>query len=269
MSGSEIRERRHWWQFISKPIKACRFLYDRGPATFNLLVIFLGGIAMFQTWASVFHLGDDFSTGKIMTVTLILGPLAGLLVAIFGAMFAVNLGCLLDKDHRPSFTYREYIPPFPLNNLIWKRIIGKEKLLAAFRKFPLSIFGKPWSWFRSGLDFIYRQTTGGRVSFVQLFSVFSANMTILTFLAAGMVVELALGDGSHFSTDPNGGLGIWMIAKMLFVGWFFALWFPMIKEGFKLSTLRALAATIVSVGLTVVVILRILMAIFQLPVFGA
>jgi hypothetical protein len=267
MSGSEIQGRRRWWQFLSKPAKACQALYDHGPATFNLLVIFLGGIVMFQTWATAFHLGDDFVPGKIMTVTLILGPVAGLLIAIAGAMFAVNLGCLLDSSHNPSFKYRGYIPPFPMKNLLWKRIIGKEKLELAFQKTPLSIYGKAWSQFRSALDYLYRQLSGGRVSFGQLFSILSANMSVLVFVALGMVVELAMGDGSHFSSQ-GGGFDIWLLVKVLFVVWFFALWFPMLKVGFQLPVARAVLATIISAGLTLVVTLLLLIAIFKLPVLG-
>lgn len=242
-------------------------LYDHGPATFNLLVIFLGGIVLFQAWASVFHLGDNFDTGKIMTATLILGPVSGLFVAIFGSMFSASLGCLMDKDHRPDFRYRDYIPPFPLKNLLWLRMIGREKLHNAFRKSPLNLYGRAWSWFRSALDYAYRHTTGGRVGFGQLFSVFSANMSVLLFLAIGMVVQLALGDGSHFASASSSI--ILLVVKLLFVAWFFALWYPMLKAGFHLSAGRAVAAAVVSAALTVLVTLVLLMAIFQLPVFGA
>ena len=270
MSGSNKHVRRQWWLFLIRPARACRTLFEQGRASFNLLVVFLGGIILFQLWATFFQMGDQFSIGKSMTVTLILGPLAGLLVAGFGAIFSASLGCLADPSHRPPYVYREVVPPFPLKNLLWRRIFGRKKLAEFFRKRPLNLYTRAWSLLRSGLNFLRRQLSGGKVNVGKIFSAISAFMTIFVALALLMVVELAFGDGSHFTSAGSGTAmdSVVLVLKAIVALWFFALWFPMIQEGFQLSVLRAILATTFSVVLTLTVTLLLMSMVFDLPVFG-
>jgi hypothetical protein len=57
----------------------------------------LSGLCMVLLWADVFNLGLAFDTGQVMSVTLILGPVVGLLSLLLTALLSIAAGRLLAK----------------------------------------------------------------------------------------------------------------------------------------------------------------------------
>lgn len=269
MSGRDNARQRRWWLFLIRPYRAFQELFARGPNRFNLLVIFLGGICLFQVWAAFFALGDDIEVGKIMTATLILGPLTGLLSCVLTALFCMNLGCLLDPEHRVGYEFRAYLPPFPLRHLLLHPLIGRKRTAQLLHHPVLAGYTRSWSVFRSYLRMLGRNLSGGKASFSALFSGASAALTILLFADLIMVIELAFFAPDHFTSAPLVGIRtVFAGLKIVFIVWWLMLWAIKMRAAFQLPWPRTLLATLSALILTIFVVLQLLLQVFALPIFG-
>ena len=270
MSAFDSPPRPVWWRILRQPQHTFSVMIEGGRGRFNLLVLLLAGIALFQIWADLFNLADHYPVGKIMGMSLILGPIAGLIFSILLATFGMYLGNLSDPNHKPSYTYQESNPPFPLRNLLWKKIFGKKRLNAAFHSPGLAWYKKTWSTLKSRRKWVLSNLSGGKASLDILFSGISAALTVLILANLFMWLELVFFDGAQFFSVPpteNPFSLLFLILKIGFLGWLLYLWWALLKQGFKLAFIPTLLITFISFVLALSFTIIILSFIFQLPVF--
>lgn len=68
------------------PGRALADLQGAAPGI-SWLVVFLSGILLMQSWADLVNLGDRYPVGAILSGSLILGPLAGLILVVGASLF--------------------------------------------------------------------------------------------------------------------------------------------------------------------------------------
>ena len=246
-----------------RPSKEFARLFEQAEAPrMRLLQIFLAGIILVQWYADLFDMGDSYEVGKVMSLSLILGPVAGLLLAVFGALFMVNMGCLLDTGHVSKYRPRTFRPPLPLSFLV-RRIMGRKNLRAAMENGWLSGYARVWNgalnWISKGVHRI----AFGKTPFTRLFVATIRCSAPLVIAGIVQLLEHIFTDATSFSASVGSPLPL--LLKSLLVAWSFALWVPLLRTAFQLSWVKALIGAVVSILLSTGLVLLILQAIFAVP----
>jgi hypothetical protein len=83
---------------VRQPVAAFRHLQQAKDVHVALAWTLLSGFCMVLLWADVFNLGLSFDVGQVMSVTLILGPVVGLLSLLLTSLLSLAAGRLWAKD---------------------------------------------------------------------------------------------------------------------------------------------------------------------------
>lgn len=230
------------WSILWKPQMRLRELLVEGHSRIRLLLIFLGGILLIQFWADIMNLGDNHPIGKIMSVSLLLGPILGLLLILAATFWLMLLGNWMDTSS--SFTFRKpwINPPIPLRWLLWNRIFGYKKVNQALETGWLRPYKKAWSAFWGMFAWIGQRLGSGKWSYGRV--MVALVRTFSPMLLAGILFwfELAYFDGLQLTTVAEVP-GVWILTgtlKTLLIAWSFCLWYPLVKEAFSLTGIKAI-----------------------------
>lgn len=230
----------------------------------RLLLVFLAGILLLQFTADLLNLGDAYPVGKIMALSLILGPLAGYLVVSLGALFLMNLGCLLDGEHQAAFKPLDRTPPLP-PRLLWVRIFGRKRIKEAFTSGFLRGYKRAWNRLLNAIVLLLRKVSFGRTSYARLLPCASHSAGPILLLALVTALEHIYWDESSFSASAPSLAQASLLLKGLLLAWFFLLWIPLVRVAFHLSwgqsILAGLSALLASLGL----VLLVMKGIFAVP----
>lgn len=262
------------WEFLSKwnlgglsqmlrPTKAFeRLLRQEQAPRMLLLQIFLAGIILVQVYADLFDLGDAYPIGKVMSVSLVLGPLGGLLLAVFGALFIVNLGCLLDSGHVSTYAPRNWRAPLPVG-FLWRRIAGRQKVKAVLKNGWLKGYSHAWNKALNGISKVIHRIGYGRTGYSRVFKGVIRSSAPLLIAALVQLLEHIFVEDVTFTAAASSPISL--VLKLALVAWMFVLWVPLARTAFQLSLGKAILTAASSSLLSIGLVLLVLHAIFAVP----
>lgn len=230
----------------------------------RILQIFLAGIILLQFYADLFNMADTYPTGRVMSASLIMGPVAGLLLAVFGAFFMMALGCLLDSGHRSSHQQLNWTPPLPLR-FLWNRIFGRRKMKQVLEQGSLKPYHTAWNAVVNAFSRLAHRIGFGRSSYGQLFTATIRSTAPLILAAVVQLLEHIFADDSTFSASASSSSDIALLLKAIFIAYSFFLWIPLVRTAFQLSWPKAILTAAISVILSIGLVLLTMNTIFAVP----
>lgn len=200
-------------------------------------------------YADVMDLGRHYHTGQVMSVVLIAGILTGILLVFLAPALGLWLGNIMDRRHRAQFAKHLHIPAFPLKNLVWKRLLGAERLRAAFSLPVMRQWLLAWSALVNGMQYVRQSLGGGIVGYERLVAGFGQASRVFTpaALIAGIVLFTlnSPGFGGEAATSGWQWLGLGAeVLSFVAMGW---IWTALLREAFLLSWPKAVVAGLGSI----------------------
>lgn len=239
------------WFMLRRPSAAVRAALDAPGHDTTLLPIILGGMLMVSTYADILNMGVRYGTGVVMSVVLILGVLAGLVFALLAPALGLWMGNVLDRRHRAEFPSQLHLPPFPLKNLVWTRILGPEGIRAWFSKPVLRQWLLAWSAGVNGVKWLRLSLGGGAVGYGRLAGAVGKFSGV--FVPAAVLVGILTFSLDAPGYGEGGGGSVWewvsLGVKVASLGWFLVLWILLLQAAFALGWAKAtIAGTLSSLG---------------------
>lgn len=260
-SGSEIR----YWGMLFRPRATFQALvagsHHEGHRHDVAILPMIGAGAMgLLFWADLFDLGRFYETGRIFSGGLILGPLIGIAWLALMSLSGLWLGNLLDRRHRSHFQYRILIPPFPLKNLLWVKVLGVERLRRLFSLPVLRHCLQAWSWSRAAWTQAVGAVSGGEVSFALIFSSLVRLARIFLPMLAMVWLSANLASQNGFGAEGEGSSldGPMLALKGLFFIVFVFFWLQFLRAAFQLDWPRTLFVGLASVAASLALVLWLL-----------
>lgn len=252
-SGSEMT----LWRMLLRPSLAFRHLLTRDMVDLRFFSILLAGMVLVLVWADLFELGRYFETGRILSGALILGPVIGLLFFPLLGLLGMWLGNALDRTHHATFHSHLHFPPFPLKDLLWRKVLGMEGLRKLFSMPVLRQYMLAWAWCKAAGQWLAASVSGGRTPYNRLLGCITwATWPFYPLALFTWVMGFMLGHPGFGRAEDASPLDGWSLAvKVALVLTFLYLWLQLLREGFALGWMRALIAGTVSTGLSMATVL--------------
>jgi hypothetical protein len=227
-----------YWRLLRQPAAAFRWMLRSSQQEVLLVWVVLSGFCMVLLWADVFNKGIENPAGQVMSVTLVAGPILGIAFMLLSCLLSMSLANLLDRSHRTRFQFRTVIPPFPLKNLLFRRVLGTARLNRLF-SYPLLRQGRwVYSWLRAQLVRARLSMSNGRVEYSSLLAWHSG--VARAWVPVGAILWL-----QHFLLDqpvlvPGSMLQVlWWLAALPFIALFAYHNAVAIQAGFGLGWMRS------------------------------
>jgi hypothetical protein len=234
------------WQLLWRPSLPLGKMVDAGDKSTSVSVMLLAGPVLVLIWADFWGLGSKFSTGQILSTALVLGPLIGLFWPLLLAFFGMCIGHLLGQSHAAQLAYHPLVPPFPLKNLVWRKLFAAETLRKMFAWPVFRQYLVVWSWGIAIWKYLKERLGFRSNRFIQNFALANRSMAILTILvpllSAGM---FAFGNAGFGST---GGYGRWigLVVSGGIALHFVWVWSVAFRLAYRLQGLRAMVGAALS-----------------------
>ena len=132
MARRKIGKGISYGRLLQQPAAAFRRMRQRAIQEVKLTWAVLGGCCMVLLWADLFNLGSVFGEGPVMSVALVGGPPIGIAFLVLSTSLSLVLAHLLLRTPAPTLAFRPTLPPFPLKNLLWRRLLGTARLQRLF-----------------------------------------------------------------------------------------------------------------------------------------
>ncbi len=252
-SGSGVT----FWGMLLRPSATFQALVVQGNDDVSILPMILAGSMGLLFWADAFDLGSRYETGGILSGGLILGPLIGVFWLILMGLFGLWFGNLLDRRHTARFQFHVLIPPFPLKNLVWIKVLGPEKIRRMFSR-PFFRHGlQLWSWLNSAGAFLKDSVSNGRMRFTQVLGGLAKlamvffPMAVIVWMAANFLDQTGFGRAGE-TTEWD---GLFLILKCIFFLVFGYFWLRLLRAGFELDWARTLLAGLASLMLSLATVI--------------
>lgn len=234
---------------LRKPSAAARMVLDAPHPDTTLLPLLLGGMALVSLYADAMDLGRHYHTGQIMSVVLIAGIFTGIMLGFLAPAVGLWLGNALDRRHRVQFAKHLHIPAFPLKNLVWKRLLGAERLRAAFSLPVMRQWLLAWSALVNCIQYVRQSLGGGIVGYERLVVGFGQASRVFTpaALIAGFVLFTLNSPGFGGELASSGWRWLGLGAEVLALAAMGLIWMTMLREAFLLSWPKAVMAGLGSI----------------------
>ncbi|MFN8393478.1 MAG: hypothetical protein U0176_02250 [Bacteroidia bacterium] len=237
------------WFMLRKPTAAVRVVLDEPSRDTTVLPVLLGGMVLVSLYADLMNLGRQYLTGQIMSVVLIVGVVTGLVICFLAPAIGLLLGNAMDRRHRVAFVRHLHIPAFPLKNLVWKRLLGAERLRAAFSVPVMRQWLMAWSTVVNAVQWLRQSLGGGLVGYERLFAGFGKFSKVFApaALMAGLVLFTMNSPG--FGGDSASSAWQWLglaveVTALIFFG---ILWIAFLREAFAIGWGKAVVAGLGSI----------------------
>lgn len=213
---------------------------DEKANEINIPIVVVSGMAFTGYFAELVSIGNTYPTGKIISAILILGPIVAIL--LFGLVGLVTFWtCNFIWGHRPQQLKKiEANPPFPLKNLVFRRIFGVQKLNNFFAVPGLSIIKKGWSNSLSLFRHFRLRIGKGKIQMPQLFSLLNQSVRPFLIFAVLMWLSVVFMGNSQFLLLGNGATGtiIFAVETILLVTCL-NLWQVAVKMAYGIKALHS------------------------------
>lgn len=269
MAAPQSRTQITWFNTLLRPQQELKKVVTEGAGISSFFFSLLSGIVLVHFVSDVRNLGDQYATGQLMSVALVLGPVTGLLFAAVFSFCLMASGCLLDSSHQAKFQLRPADPSwFFWLLLLWPRwSIAFPLALVLFLVFRFfELWDKPglstvkalWSAVKSRIDYYLSFISGGRTGWGRLHESTGAAMVSIGLIAFVLAIEFRWIEGMQFTSAHAQTSGFpaiatrWLLPALQWalLGWYLYSMVRVQEFAFRLSVQKALLGTLLSFAIS-------------------
>lgn len=264
MFRNAIRNLRDGLQLMVRPMRGFSRMFQEEPGRLRLLQIMLIGIILVQFVAELSGMRATYKLGQLMSASLVLGPLVGILLIVWMVMFSRNLAAIFNPEHHNPVRPKSFRAPIPLRGLLWNLIFGRRRIARALNSGALQGYQKAWNKLLNQFRRAFARITGGPVPYKHFFIAAVRTTNPLLLMALLYLFE-------YLFIDLNTDASVRSPLLWLRLGtalWFFALWFPLLKTAYRLTWGKTIAIATLGFWLGGLLVAAILRLIFAVPIPG-
>ena len=264
MFRNAIRNLMDGLRLMVRPMRGFSRMFQEEPGRLRLLQMMLAGIILVQFVIEIGGMHSSYKLGQLMSASLVLGPLVGILLMVLMVMFSRNLAAIFNPEHHHPVRERHFRAPIPLRGLLWNLIFGRRRISQALDKGALQGYQNVWNKLFNGLNRAFARIIGGPVPYKGFFIAAVRTTNPILLMALVYLFEYLFVD---LNTDASVRSPLIWVRLGLAI-WFFALWYPLLKVAYRLSWGKTIAIATLGFWLGGLAVAAILRLIFAVPIPG-